>query len=95
MSAVVVACTATYRSCTTKTPSQATHRPAAHGSVVAFETLLDAAGDSTVVRSDSVVLTLVADIDGAILLEGGHTRHAGVPVQLLSRGLVGSHPSQL
>jgi hypothetical protein len=64
----------------------------AHGSVVAFEArLFDAAGNSTVVRSDSVVLTLVADIDGAVLLEGVptlRTSHAGARVQLLRNGLV-------
>lgn len=64
----------------------------AHGSVVAFEArLFDAAGNSVVVRSDSVVLTLVADIDGAVLLEGVptlRTSHAGARVQLLRNGLV-------
>jgi len=46
-------------------------------------------------RSDSVVLTLVADIEGYILLEGVRMSHVGARVQLLRSGLDGREPGQL
>ena len=59
----------------------------AHGSVVSFEArLFDAAGNAALVRSDAVVLTLVANLSGRAVLEGVpslRASHAGAQVQLL------------